>query len=105
LSSTGGGSRHYTDLRGGRQREEQLPVAARISVGRPSSAEALLINHRRQGRACAPLGVANRSVAFTQCGQQLDRQPLEQALPVGTFLAQYRLGIQRRPPAASLTAC
>jgi hypothetical protein len=42
--------------------------------------------------------VADRSVAFTERGQQGDRKTFEPAFPVGAFLAQYRLGIQRRPP-------
>jgi hypothetical protein len=35
---------------------------------------------------------ADRSVAFTERGQHRDRQTFEPAFPVGTFLAQYRLG-------------
>jgi hypothetical protein len=41
----------------------------------------------------APLSVPDESIAFTQRGQQLDRQRLEPAFPVGPFFAQGRLGV------------
>jgi hypothetical protein len=60
---------------------------------RPSST-----GHCLQRSPGAPLRVADRSIAFTECGQQGDRKTFEPAFPIGTFLAQYRLGIQCRPP-------
>ena len=59
---------------------------------RPSSAD-----HCLQRIPGAPLRVADRSVAFIERGQHGDRKNFEPAFPVGTFLTQYRLGIQRRP--------
>jgi hypothetical protein len=41
----------------------------------------------------AAIRAADRGVAFTECGQHGDCQPLEPAFPVGPFFAQYRLGI------------
>jgi hypothetical protein len=46
----------------------------------------------------APFCVADCSVAFTECGQHGDRQTLESVFAVGPLSAQYRPGIQRRPP-------
>jgi hypothetical protein len=41
----------------------------------------------------ALLSVPDESIAFTKRGQHCDRQTLKPALPVGTFFAQYGLGI------------
>jgi hypothetical protein len=51
----------------------------------------------------APLRVADRSVAFTERGQHGDRKTIEPAFPVGTFLAQHRLG-SNAPTAAPLAS-
>ncbi|MGH3101211.1 MAG: hypothetical protein ACRDPU_09480 [Thermoleophilia bacterium] len=41
----------------------------------------------------ALLSVPDESIPFTKGGQHRDRQSFEPAFPVGTFFAQYRLGI------------
>jgi hypothetical protein len=71
--------------------------ATATPLGCLAHGQALLIGHRLQRRAGAPLGVANRNVAFTKCGHHLYRQPLEPAFAFGTFLTPYCLSVQRRP--------
>jgi hypothetical protein len=41
----------------------------------------------------APLSVLDESITFTERGEHRDCQSSEPAFPVGSFLAQYRLGI------------
>ena len=42
----------------------------------------------------ASLSVPDQAIAFSKRGQHSGRQTFKPALPVGTFLPQYRLGIQ-----------
>jgi hypothetical protein len=51
------------------------------------------LSHAPQSLRSTPFRVPNQSVAFTECGQHCDREPLEPAFPVGPFFAKYRLGI------------
>jgi hypothetical protein len=39
------------------------------------------------------LSIPDQSIAFTECGQQRDRQSFEPPFPVGPFFTQYRLRI------------
>jgi hypothetical protein len=43
----------------------------------------------------APIRAADRGVAFTECGQRGDRQPLEAAFPVGPLFAPLCKSIKR----------
>jgi hypothetical protein len=43
----------------------------------------------------APIRAADRGVAFTECGQHGDRQPLEAAFPVGPLFAPLCKSIKR----------
>jgi hypothetical protein len=69
------------------------------------STAAPIIGHRLQRRAGAPLGVANRSVAFTKCGHHLDSQTLEPAFAFGTFLTPYCRASNADRRTACLTDC
>jgi len=53
----------------------------------------LVIGHPPQRLTSAPLSVPDEGIAFTKRGQHRDRQSFEPAFAVGTFFAQYRLGI------------
>ena len=57
--------------------------------------KARVVRHPPQRLSGTAFGVADRSVAFTKCGQHRDRQTLESAFPVGAFFAPYRLSLQR----------
>jgi hypothetical protein len=72
--------------------------AAAAPIDRLTQRQTFLLGHRPQRLPSAPLSVPDESIAFTKRGQHGDRQTFEPAFPVGTFFAQYRLGIQRRPP-------
>jgi hypothetical protein len=75
-----------------RTRRSQVP---KVGVDRGAGGRwplALVVGHCPQRLPCPPLRVADRGVAFTERGQHRDRQTFEPAFPVGTFLAQYRLG-------------
>ena len=58
-----------------------------------AGSETLLVGHRPQRVASAPLSVPNESIAFPERGQHLDRQSFEPAFPIGPFFAQHRPGI------------
>jgi hypothetical protein len=73
-------------------------AASAAPLDRLADRQALVLGHHLQRLPGAPFCVADRCVAFTECGQHGDRQTLEPALPVGPLFAQYRLGIQRRAP-------
>jgi hypothetical protein len=49
----------------------------------PFAATGLLDGHRLQRLPGAAFSVADRGVAFTECGQHLDRQTVETAILVG----------------------
>jgi hypothetical protein len=53
----------------------------------------LIIGHRPQRLASAPLSVPDEGIAFAKRGQHRDCQSFEPAFSVGSFFAQYRLGI------------
>ena len=52
-----------------------------------------VVGHRPQRLPSALLSVPDQSIAFAKRGQHRDRQTLKPAFPIGTFFAQYRLGI------------
>jgi hypothetical protein len=58
----------------------------------PFAATGLLDGHRLQRLPGAAFSVADRGVAFTECGQHLDRQTVETAILVGPPFTQYCLG-------------
>ena len=55
--------------------------AAAAPVGRVTDRQSLIVGHCPQCLPGAPLRVADRPVAFTKCGQYLDRQSLKPTLP------------------------
>ena len=67
--------------------------AAAAPVDRFPQRQTLILGHRPQRLPSAPLSVPDQSIAFTERGQHRDRQSFEPAFPVGSFFAQYRLGI------------
>jgi hypothetical protein len=82
---------------GSRRRLPQAPQARPPPCGAARLAALARRRLIRLGPTPRPPGgaVADRSVAFTKCGQHGDRQPLESACPVGAFFAPNRLSLQR----------
>jgi hypothetical protein len=62
--------------------------------GRDRLSSVVIVSSACPARLSASRTAASRSPS----AQHGDRQTFEPALPVGTFFAQYSLGIQRRPP-------
>jgi hypothetical protein len=68
-------------------------AAAAAPVDRFPQRQTLVLGHCPQRLRRAQLSRPDESIAFTKRCQHGDRQDFEPAFPVGTFFAQYRLGI------------
>jgi len=70
-----------------------INATAAAPVDRAPQRQTLILRHRPQRLPSAPLRIPDQSIAFTECGQHVDRQSFEPAFPVGPFFTQRRLGI------------
>jgi hypothetical protein len=71
--------------------------AAAAPVGGLADRQTLIDGHHSQRLSGTQLRVLDRLIAFTERDQHLNRQILKPTFPVGPYLAQYRMGVQRRP--------